>query len=235
MLEVRNLSVRYGAYTALHGVNLTVNSGEIVVLLGANGAGKSSLFRTLSGLQRPSGGDAVYNGETLTLGRPERCVALGVSLCPEGRLLFPLLSVEKNLRLGAYTHRRDAAGNQTELERIYALFPILSDKRADPAGSLSGGQQQMVAIGRALMARPKVLLLDEPSLGLAPLVVDQVFAAVERVNEVGVSVLLAEQNAFAALGIAHRAYVMEGGHVTIEGSRDELLHDDRVRSAYLGV
>ncbi len=235
MLEVRNLSVRYGAYTALHGVNLVVNSGEIVVLLGANGAGKSSLFRTLSGLQRPSGGDAVYNGETLTLGRPERCVALGVSLCPEGRMLFPLLSVEKNLRLGAYTHRRDAAGNQAELERIYALFPILSDKRADPAGSLSGGQQQMVAIGRALMARPKVLLLDEPSLGLAPLVVDQVFAAVERVNEAGVSVLLAEQNAFAALGIAHRAYVMEGGHVTIEGSRDELLHDDRVRSAYLGV
>lgn len=235
MLEVRNLSVRYGAYTALHGVNLMVNSGEIVVLLGANGAGKSSLFRTLSGLQRPSGGDAVYNGETLTLGRPERCVALGVSLCPEGRMLFPLLSVEKNLRLGAYTHRRDAAGNQAELERIYALFPILSDKRADPAGSLSGGQQQMVAIGRALMARPKVLLLDEPSLGLAPLVVDQVFAAVERVNEAGVSVLLAEQNAFAALGIAHRAYVMEGGHVTIEGSRDELLHDDRVRSAYLGV
>ena len=235
MLEVRNLSVRYGAYTALHSVNLVVNSGEIVVLLGANGAGKSSLFRTLSGLQRPSGGDAVYNGETLTLGRPERCVALGVSLCPEGRMLFPLLSVEKNLRLGAYTHRRDAAGNQAELERIYALFPILRDKRVDPAGSLSGGQQQMVAIGRALMARPKVLLLDEPSLGLAPLVVDQVFAAVERVNEAGVSVLLAEQNAFAALGIAHRAYVMEGGHVTIEGSRDELLHDDRVRSAYLGV
>ena len=235
MLEVRNLSVRYGAYTALHSVNLTVNDGEIVVLLGANGAGKSSLFRTLSGLQRPSGGDAVYQGETLTLGRPERCVNLGVSLCPEGRLLFPLLSVEKNLRLGAYTHRRDAAGNQAELERIYALFPILHDKRADPAGSLSGGQQQMVAIGRALMARPKVLLLDEPSLGLAPLVVDQVFAAVVRVNEAGVSVLLAEQNAFAALGIAHRAYVMEGGHVTIEGSRDELLHDDRVRSAYLGV
>ncbi|WP_407541409.1 ABC transporter ATP-binding protein [Deinococcus radiomollis] len=235
MLEVRNLSVKYGAYTALHGVNLTVQGGEIVVLLGANGAGKSSLFKTLSGLQRPSGGDAVYNGQPLTLGRPERCVALGVSLCPEGRMLFPQLSVEKNLRLGAYLHRRDAAGNQTELERIYALFPILADKRADPAGSLSGGQQQMVAIGRALMARPKVLLLDEPSLGLAPLVVDQVFAAVVRVNEAGVSVLLAEQNAFAALGIAHRAYVMEGGHVTIEGSRDELLHDDRVRSAYLGV
>jgi branched-chain amino acid transport system ATP-binding protein len=235
MLEVRNLSVRYGAYTALHSINLTVNDGEIVVLLGANGAGKSSLFKTLSGLQRPSGGDAVYNGQPLTLGRPERCVALGVAQCPEGRMLFPQLSVEKNLRLGAYLHRRDAAGNQSELERIYTLFPILAEKRADPAGSLSGGQQQMVAIGRALMARPKVLLLDEPSLGLAPLVVDQVFAAVQSVNATGVSVLLAEQNAFAALGIAHRAYVMEGGHVTIEGSRDELLHDDRVRSAYLGV
>ena len=169
MLEVRNLSVRYGAYTALHSVNLTVNDGEIDVLLGANGAGKSSLFRTLSGLQRPSGGDAVYQGETLTQGRPERCVALGVSLCPEGRLLFPLLSVEKNLKLGAYTHRRDAAGNQAELERIYALFPILNDKRADPAGSLSGGQQQMVAIGRALMARPKVLLLDRLPAGSARL------------------------------------------------------------------
>lgn len=235
MLEVRNLSVRYGAYTALHSINLQVNPGEIVVLLGANGAGKSSLFRTLSGLQRPSQGEAVYDGQVLTLGRPERCVNLGVSQCPEGRLLFAQLSVEKNLRLGGYTHRRDAAGNQAELERIYQLFPVLAEKRADPAGSLSGGQQQMVAIGRALMARPKLLLLDEPSLGLAPLVVDQVFAAVQRVNEAGVSVLLAEQNAFAALAIAHRAYVLEGGKVTIEGSRDELLHDDRVRSAYLGV
>lgn len=235
MLEVRNLSVRYGAYTALQGVNLSVNDGEIVVLLGANGAGKSSLFRTLSGLQRPSGGDAVYGDQSLTLGRPERCVSLGVSLCPEGRLLFPQLSVEKNLMLGAYLHRRDAAGNRAELERLYALFPMLQGKRADPAGSLSGGQQQMVAIGRALMARPKVLLLDEPSLGLAPLVVDQVFAAVQAVNAAGVSVLLAEQNAFAALGIAHRAYVLEGGHVVTEGSRDELLHDDRIRSAYLGV
>ena len=235
MLEVRDLSVRYGAYTALHGINLQVNPGEIVVLLGANGAGKSSLFRTLSGLQRPSQGEATYDGQVLTLGRPERCVNLGVAQCPEGRLLFSQLSVEKNLRLGGYTHRRDAAGNQAELERIYQLFPVLAEKRSDPAGSLSGGQQQMVAIGRALMARPKLLLLDEPSLGLAPLVVDQVFAAVQRVNEAGVSVLLAEQNAFAALGIAQRAYVLEGGRVTIEGSRDELLHDDRVRSAYLGV
>ncbi|MGI8748461.1 MAG: ABC transporter ATP-binding protein [Deinococcus sp.] len=234
-LWVRNLSVRYGGFTALHEVSLNVGPGEIVVLLGANGAGKSSLFRSLSGLQRPSGGDAVYNGQTLTLGRPERCVELGVAQCPEGRLLFPQLSVEKNLRLGAYVRRRDPAAGQRSLERVYTLFPVLHDKRADPAGSLSGGQQQMVAIGRALMAQPQVLLLDEPSLGLAPLVVDQVFGAVERVNAEGVSVLLAEQNAFAALGIAHRAYVLEGGRVTLQGSRDELLHDDRVRSAYLGV
>ncbi|MGY2897331.1 ABC transporter ATP-binding protein [Deinococcus sp. UYEF24] len=235
MLEVNDLSVRYGVYTALHGVSLSVGSGEIVVLLGANGAGKSSLFKTVAGLQRPVGGEMLLSGQPLPLGQPERCVALGVSLCPEGRMLFEQLSVEKNLHLGAYLRPRDTAGNHAELERIYSLFPVLYDKRAEPAGSLSGGQQQMVAIGRALMARPKLLLLDEPSLGLAPLVVEQVFAAVQRVNEAGVSVLLAEQNAFAALSIAHRAYVMEGGQVTIEGSRDELLHDDRVRSAYLGI
>ncbi|MEF2279369.1 ABC transporter ATP-binding protein [Deinococcus sp. YIM 134068] len=235
MLEVRDLSVKYGHFTALHGVNLTVQPGEIVVLLGANGAGKSTLFRTLSGLQRPAGGTATWNGVPMTGGRPEDNVARGVALCPEGRLLFPDLSVEKNLRLGAFVHRRDGAGTARELERVYALFPILVEKRADPAGSLSGGQQQMVAIARALMARPQLLLLDEPSLGLAPLVVEQVFGAIRRVNEAGVSVLLAEQNAFAALGIAHRGYVLEGGRVSLQGSQGELLGDDRVRSAYLGV
>jgi branched-chain amino acid transport system ATP-binding protein len=235
ILEVRDLTVRYGHYTALHGVSLDVRPGEIVVLLGANGAGKSSLFRTLSGLQRPSSGEARYGGEPLTSGRPERCVSLGVAQCPEGRLLFGDLSVEKNLKLGAFPMRSQVARNAEQLEQVYSLFPILRDKRGDPAGSLSGGQQQMVAVGRALMARPSLLLLDEPSLGLAPMVVDQVFGVIEQVNQAGVSVLLAEQNAFAALGIAHRAYVLESGHVTIQGSRDELLHDDRVRSAYLGV
>lgn len=235
MLEVRNLSVNYGLFRALHDVNLSVENGEIVVLLGANGAGKSTLFRTLSGLQRPSGGTATWNGVPLTGGKPEFNVAHGVALCPEGRLLFPDLSVEKNLRLGAFVHRRDAAGTARELERVYALFPALVEKRHAPAGSLSGGQQQMVAIARALMARPELLLLDEPSLGLAPLVVEQVFEAVQRVNEAGVSVLLAEQNAFAALGIAHRGYVLEGGRVTLQGSQPELLGNDRVRSAYLGV
>ncbi|UBV42131.1 ABC transporter ATP-binding protein [Deinococcus taeanensis] len=235
MLDVRDLSVNYGHFTALRSVSLTAQPGEIVVLLGANGAGKSTLFRTLSGLQRPSGGSATWNGQSLTSGRPERNVAYGVAQCPEGRLLFPELSVEKNLRLGAFVHRRDPAGTARELERVYALFPALVDKRHAPAGSLSGGQQQMVAIARALMARPQLLLLDEPSLGLAPLVVEQVFQAVQRVNADGVSVLLAEQNAFAALGIAHRGYVLEGGQVTLQGPQAQLLTDDRVRSAYLGV
>ncbi|SMB89078.1 ABC transporter ATP-binding protein [Deinococcus hopiensis] len=235
MLEVRDLSVNYGSFRALHGVSLTVQPGEIVVLLGANGAGKSTLFRTLSGLGRPSGGSATWNGTPLTAGRPEFNVARGVAQCPEGRLLFPDLSVEKNLRLGAFVHRRDRNAVATELERVYTLFPALMEKRHVPAGSLSGGQQQMVAIGRALMARPQLLLLDEPSLGLAPLVVEQVFAAVQQVNRAGVCVLLAEQNAYAALGIAHRGYVLEGGRVSLTGTQAELLGDDRVRSAYLGV
>lgn len=233
-LQIQNLEVRYGAYAALQHVNMNVAPGEIVVLLGANGAGKSTLFRTLAGLQRPASGTASY-GASLTGGRPEQCVALGVALCPEGRLLFPALSVEKNLRLGAFPHRKDASGNEKQLKRVYELFPDLIKKAPDAAGSLSGGQQQMVAVGRALMARPSLLLLDEPSLGLAPLVVEQVFSAIERVNESGVSVLLAEQNAYAALAIAHRGYVMESGQVTLEGSRDMLMNDDRVRSAYLGV
>ena len=234
MLEVRNLSVRYGAYTALHGVNLTVNDGEIVVLLGANGAGKSSLFRTLSGLQRPSGGDALYNGEVLTLGRPERCVALGVSQCPEGRLLFPHLSVEKNLRLGAYLHRRDAAGNGAELERIYALFPILHDKRADPAGSLSGGQQQMVAIGRALLNKPRVLLCDEISLGLAPKVIREIYAALPEIRAAGTAMVLVEQDVGLAKSASDRLYCMLEGRVTLTGASADISRD-AIQAAYFGA
>ena len=235
MLEVRDLSVKYGNFTALQGINLNVQSGEIVVLLGANGAGKSTLFRTLSGLGRPAGGSATWNGIPLTGGKPEFNAVNGVSQCPEGRLLFPQLSVEKNLRLGAYVHRRDPAGNEQRLEHVYELFPAMRQKRHEAAGSLSGGQQQMVAIGRALMARPQLLLLDEPSLGLAPLVVEQVFQVLQQINAEGVSVLLAEQNAFAALGIAHRGYVLESGQITLQGTQQELMNDDRVRSAYLGV
>ena len=185
-------------------------------------------------MQRPAAGTAEY-GQSLTAGRPEQCVSLGVALCPEGRLLFPELSVEKNLRLGAFSHRKDPSGNEAQLKQVYDLFPDLTKKASDAAGSLSGGQQQMVAVGRALMARPSLLLLDEPSLGLAPLVVEQVFGAIKQVNQGGVSVLLAEQNAYAALAIADRGYVMESGQVTLEGSREMLMNDDRVRSAYLGV
>ncbi|GAA5503659.1 high-affinity branched-chain amino acid transport ATP-binding protein LivF [Deinococcus xinjiangensis] len=235
MLDVQHLNVKYGAFTALTDINLQVQQGEIVVLLGANGAGKSTLFRTLSGLQRPASGTATWNGTPLTGGKPEFNVAHGVAQCPEGRLLFPELSVEKNLRLGAYVRRKDRAGIEDSLGHVYQLFPAMLQKKNAPAGSLSGGQQQMVAIGRALMAKPQLLLLDEPSLGLAPLVVEQVFEVLRQINREGVSVLLAEQNAFAALGIAHRGYVLESGKVTLQGSQQELMNDDRVRSAYLGV
>lgn len=235
MLDVQHLNVKYGAFTALTDINLQVQQGEIVVLLGANGAGKSTLFRTLSGLQRPASGTATWNGTPLTGGKPEFNVAHGVAQCPEGRLLFPELSVEKNLRLGAYVRRKDRAGIEDSLGHVYQLFPAMLQKKNAPAGSLSGGQQQMVAIGRALMAKPQLLLLDEPSLGLAPLVVEQVLEVLRQINREGVSVLLAEQNAFAALGIAHRGYVLESGKVTLQGSQQELMNDDRVRSAYLGV
>ena len=235
LLSVQNLSVRYGDFLALRGVNLTVGEGEIVVLLGANGAGKSTLFRTVSGLERPAGGSVSYAGQDLTRKSPADIIKLGVAQCPEGRLLFPELSVQKNLTLGAYIHRGRRAEVRAAMQEVYELFPILHDKRAQAAGSMSGGQQQMLAIGRALMARPRLLLLDEPSLGLAPLVVEQVLEAVKRVNAAGTSVLLAEQNAYAALSIAGRGYVMENGRLTLEGSRGELLGNDAVRAAYIGV
>lgn len=236
MLEVRDLSVNYGHFTALHSVSLTVDPGEIVVMLGANGAGKSTLFRTLSGLQRASGGTAKWNGTPLTGGKPEYNVARGVAQCPEGRLLFPELSVEKNLRLGAFVHRKDAAGTARELERVYTLFPDLVGKRHAPAGSLSGGQQQMVAIARSLMARPQLLLLDEPSLGLAPLLVAEIFDNVRRINrEEGLSVLVVEQNANIALRNSDYGYVMENGRIVMEGLSAQLSSNPDVKEFYLGV
>ena len=236
MLEIRDLSVNYGHFTALHSLNLTVSPGEIVVMLGANGAGKSTLFRTLSGLQRPSGGTATWNGVSLTGGRPEFNVANGVAQCP-GR--SPAVSRTERGKEpaagGLCSPQRPGRHGPRTGTRLRAVSGIWSKSAHVPAGSLSGGQQQMVAIARALMARPKLLLLDEPSLGLAPLVVEQVFEAVQRVNSAGVGVLLAEQNAYAALGIAHRGYVLEGGRVSLQGSQQQLMTDDRVRSAYLGV
>lgn len=235
MLEVSDLSVRYGEFVALRGVDLRVDEGELVVVLGANGAGKSTLFRTINGLMKPASGSISFHGEEIG-GRPANAVvSRGIAQSAEGRHLFPELSVLKNLTLGAYIRRHDRAGINESLEEVYELFPILREKRRDPAGSLSGGQQQMVAIGRALMARPKLLILDEPSLGLAPLVARQVLEAVVQINQTGMMVLLAEQNAQAALKIAHRGYVVENGEITLQGTRDELLGNGEIRRAYMGA
>jgi branched-chain amino acid transport system ATP-binding protein len=235
MLSLDGVSLSYGSFRALDGIRLEAKAGELVVLLGANGAGKSSIFLTASGLHKPAAGSIRLDGQEIAGTRPAQIVARGLVQCPEGRKLFPQMSVLKNLMLGAYVHRRDHAGNRSRLDEVLQLFPILGQKKNDPAGSLSGGQQQMVAIGRALMGRPKVLLLDEPSLGLAPLVVKQVFDVIRRINAAGTTVLLAEQNAFAALKIAHRAYVIERGHIVLEGTPDTLMNNDAVRKAYIGA
>jgi len=235
MLTLENVSLNYGSFRALDGVTLNAKEGELVVLLGANGAGKSSIFLTTSGLHRAGGGSIKFRQQELVGMKPSQIVASGVVQCPEGRKLFPGMSVLKNLMLGAYVHRGDKAGNARALEEVLSLFPILDAKKDDAAGSLSGGQQQMVAIGRAMMGRPKALLLDEPSLGLAPLVVKMVFEVIQRINRAGTTVLLAEQNAFAALKIAHRAYVLERGRIVMEGDRDTLLNNEAVRKAYIGA
>lgn len=235
MLALDNVSLNYGSFRALDGVTLHAREGELVVLLGANGAGKSSIFLTASGLHKAAGGSIKFRDKELVGMKPSQIVSSGVVQCPEGRKLFAQMSVLKNLTLGAYVHRGDRAGNQKALDEVLGLFPILDEKKNDPAGSLSGGQQQMVAIGRALMGRPKALLLDEPSLGLAPLVVKMVFEVIERINKAGTTVLLAEQNAFAALRIAHRAYVLERGRIVLEGDRESLLNNEAVRRAYIGA
>ena len=232
---VRNLSVSFGSFQAVRDVSLDVREGELVVLLGANGAGKTTLFRALSGMTRSDQGSRVeFAGRDLTPLAPRAIVDAGVSHCPEGRKLFPGLSVMTNLRLGAY-RCRDRAVVAQRIERILSLFPALKDRLGDPAGALSGGQQQMVAIGRALMAEPRILLLDEPSVSLAPKVVRQVLETVAAINRAGTMVLLAEQNAYAALEIAHRGYVLESGRIVLEGAAAELMQHDEVRRAYLGA
>jgi branched-chain amino acid transport system ATP-binding protein len=235
MLTFENVSQHYGSFRALNGVNLQAKEGELVVLLGANGAGKSSIFLSTAGLLKASGGSIRFRNNELTGRKPSQIVEQGVVLCPEGRKLFPQMTVLKNLMLGAYVHRSDKAGNHKRLEEVFELFPILAERREQAAGSLSGGQQQMVAIGRALMGRPKALLLDEPSLGLAPLIVKQVFEIIQRINRSGTTVLLAEQNAYAALKIAHRAYVIESGRIVLEGNAESLMGNETVRKAYIGA
>jgi len=234
MLEVRKLGVRYGDAAAVDAVDFTIADGELVTLLGANGSGKSSLFAALSGLV-PATGEITFNGRAIRGMRSEKIVALGIAQCPEGRNLFPDLSVEKNLRLGAYVRRHVRGDADASLARVLDLFPAIRPKLNVPAGALSGGQQQMVAIGRALMARPKLLLLDEPSLGLAPKVVQAMLEAVAAINRDGTMVLLAEQNAYAALSIAHRGYVLSDGRVVLEGSASALQANELVRKAFIGA
>lgn len=235
MLQLNQVDVCYGSFKALTDISMTVDAGELVVLLGANGAGKSSLFNAISGLVKPTAGEIQFEDKQLNGMKASAVVASGVVQCAEGRKLFPQMSVMQNLMMGAYVHRRDRQGNRKRLNEVLELFPILADKADEPAGSLSGGQQQMVAIGRAMMSRPRLLMLDEPSLGLAPLVVKQVFETVKQINSLGTTVLLAEQNAFAALKIAHRAYVMENGHLVMEGDRETMLGNEQVRKAYIGA
>jgi branched-chain amino acid transport system ATP-binding protein len=233
MLEVTALDSHYGRIQALAGIALAVNDGELVALVGANGAGKSTLLRTLSGVQPASAGQVRFAGEDITRERPEQRVRRGIVQVPEGRQVFGPLSVEDNLRLGAYTRTR--AESNAELERVYAMFPALTERRRQPAGVLSGGQQQMLAMGRALMAKPRLLLLDEPSMGLAPRLVEEIFAKVRALKLARTTIFLVDQNARAALSVADRGYVLETGRVVLSGSGAELLANERVREAYLGM
>ena len=233
MLVVENLVSRYGRIEILHGVSLAVAEGEIVTLVGSNGAGKTTLLRAISGVQPAASGSIRFAGERIDGMQAHRRVAKGIAQVPEGRQVFAPLTVEDNLRLGAVT-RRDAQID-ADLADIYAKFPALAEKRRAAAGALSGGQQQMLAIGRALMARPRLILLDEPSMGLAPRLVEQTFATITQFKQRGLTVLLVEQNARAALAIADRGYIMETGRIEISGSGRDLLDDDRVRAAYLGI
>ncbi len=234
LLEVTDLSSQYGPVRAIHAVEFTVYAGELVALVGGNGAGKTTLLHTLSGLHPSSGGRIRFDGRDITRWPSHRIVAAGICQVPEGRQVFAPLTVEDNLRLGAYRQPRDRDWIQRELERVYTLFPILQERRAQMAGTLSGGQQQMLAIGRALLGRPRLLLLDEPSMGLAPLLVEEIFRVIQELNAEGVTLLLVEQNARAALAIAGRGYILETGRIVKSGPAAELLADDAVRKAYLG-
>jgi branched-chain amino acid transport system ATP-binding protein len=234
LLRVENLEVSFGAVRALQGVSLAVEAGEIVALIGSNGAGKTTLLRTISSLVRPRAGTIMFDGGAqLDRMAPHAVVRAGVSHVPEGRQVFGNLTVRENLELGAY-QRRDRAGIRAEMQRVFDLFPVLAERLQQPAATLSGGEQQMLAIGRALMARPRLLLLDEPSLGLAPQVVQTIFGIVRDINSQGTTVLLVEQNAHMALRIAHRGYVLQTGQIVLEDSGANLLASPEVRSAYLG-
>lgn len=233
LLEVENLHVRYGNVEALHGITLSVRQGEIVTILGANGAGKTTTLSVISGLLRPSTGEIRFEGHPIHKTPAHQLVAMGIAQAPEGRRIFGTLTVQENLNLGAFT-QTDRARIAKNLQWIHELFPVLADRCEQLAGTLSGGEQQMLAIGRALMAQPRILLLDEPSLGLAPLLVKAIFQTLWEINEAGVTIVLVEQNARAALKLAHRGYVMEVGRIVVEDRAEALLANPQVRDAYLG-
>ena len=233
MLKIENLHVAYGGIQALRGISLEVPDGKIVTLIGANGAGKSTTLRTISGLVKAASGSISWNGEEL-LGKPiDKIVTSGIAMSPEGRRVFPDMTVLENLKIGAYL-RKDKAEIEKDVQWVYSLFPRLEERHWQLAGTLSGGEQQMLAVGRALMSRPKLMMLDEPSLGLAPLVVQDIFSIIREINRQGVTVLLVEQNANMALKIADQAYVLETGNITMSGTGAELLVNEKVREAYLG-
>jgi branched-chain amino acid transport system ATP-binding protein len=233
LLEVQDLSVYYGAIHALHGVSFTVGEGEIVTLIGANGAGKSTTLKTLSGLLKPKGGSVRFRGQELLNVPAEQIVRRGVVHVPEGRKIFATLTVEENLEMGAYS-RNDKREIAQTLERVFQSFPRLKERLHQLGGTLSGGEQQMLAVGRALMAKPSLLLLDEPSMGLSPILVEEIFRIIQEINKQGTSILLVEQNAFMALQVATRGYVLETGAIALAGSAAELGNDPKVRAAYLG-
>ena len=233
MLRLEGLRAGYGPVEVLRGLDLEVRAGELVCLLGANGAGKTSTLRAISGLLRPRGGRIVFDGAEINGREPASILRAGIAHCPEGRRVFPYMTVEENLAMGAFV-RRDRGEVAADLERVCRHFPILADRRHQPAGTLSGGEQQMLAIGRALMARPRLILFDEPSLGLAPTTVETTFAVIADIRKSGTTVLMVEQNAYLALRMADRAYVMETGRVVLEGAARDLLDNDQVRRAYLG-
>jgi branched-chain amino acid transport system ATP-binding protein len=233
ILEVNDIHTYYGSIHALKGISLEVRQGEIVTLIGANGAGKSTTLRSINGLNRPRKGTIRFQGKDITSEAPHRIVGMGIAQSPEGRKLFPHMSVLENLEMGAF-QRTDRPGIREDLERVYELFPRLNERRTQKAGTLSGGEQQMVAMGRGLMARPKLLMLDEPSMGLAPIFVEKIFEIVVEINQQGTPILLVEQNALMALDVAHRGYVMETGHIALTDEAKALAKNEQVRKAYLG-
>ncbi|MCL4234021.1 MAG: ABC transporter ATP-binding protein [Deltaproteobacteria bacterium] len=233
MLRLEGVCAGYGTVGVLHDVTLRVDAGEVVTMIGCNGAGKSTTLKCVSGLLRATSGRIVFEDRDITRAPEHEIVGMGLVQVPEGRRVFPKMTVAENLDMGAYT-RRDAAGVRADLDRVFALFPVLAERRRQSAGTLSGGEQQMLAVGRGLMAKPRLLLLDEPSLGLAPLIVAQIFRVIAELAASGVTILLVEQNAQAALHLAQRGYVMETGRITLEGQSTQLLADENVRTAYLG-